>query len=88
MMFSKGCTQFSWPLVSEIHTRLFPRRGIDMVEGRFSGSRITLLFAPSHPVNTGQWQSANFVPDYSGGTAPEFNGIPCEALFGHLRKDG
>ncbi len=25
----------------------------------------------------GQWQRAGFVPDYSGGTAPDSNGIPC-----------
>jgi hypothetical protein len=48
-----------------------------MVEGRSSGFRIILVFAPSHLINTKQWHPANFVPDYSGGTAPGLHGIPC-----------
>ena len=45
-------------------------------QGRFSGSRICLLSAPSHLIFTRQWPVAEVVPGYSGGTAPEFNGIP------------
>ncbi len=37
--------------------------------GRYSGSRISLLAAPSHP--NGQWHSAVFVPGYSSGTATD-----------------
>jgi hypothetical protein len=46
------------------------------VTGRSSDLRIILLSAPSHPAKTEQWQLADFVPDYSGGTAPESHGIP------------
>jgi hypothetical protein len=55
---------------------LFPRSGIDMAEGRSSGFRIKLLFAPSHLIKTKQWYLASFVPVYSGGTAPDSHGIP------------
>jgi hypothetical protein len=47
-----------------------------MVEGRSSGFRINLLFAPSHLIRTKQWYPANFVSVYSGGTAPDLHGIP------------
>jgi hypothetical protein len=47
-----------------------------MVAGRSSGFRINLLFAPSHLIKTKQWYPANFVPGYSGGTAPDLHGIP------------
>jgi len=46
-----------------------------MVKGRSSGFRISLLFAPSHLIKTKQWYLANFVPVYSGGTAPDLHGI-------------
>jgi type III secretory pathway component EscS len=46
------------------------------LQGRSSGFRIRLLTAPSHLALTRQWHGAAFVPDYSGGTTPEFNGIP------------
>jgi hypothetical protein len=40
---------------------------------RFSDSRILLLLAPSHPSPSyGQWLFASFVPDYSGGSVPDF----------------
>jgi len=35
-----------------------------------------LLSAPSHLIQIKQWLPADFVTDYSGGTAPEFHGIP------------
>ena len=76
-MLSKGCTQFTWPFGSDFYAGLVPRRGIDMVPGRSSGSRINLLFAPSHLIKTKQWYLANFVPVYSGGTAPDLHGISC-----------
>jgi hypothetical protein len=31
-----------------------------------------------------QWYFANFVPDYSGGTAPDFHGIPLKLFTEHL----
>ena len=52
---------------------------------RSSGSRIILLAAPSRPrfaPNSGQERAvycarrAAFVPDHSGGTAPELHGVP------------
>ncbi len=43
---------------------------------RSSGSRIILLAAPSLPTFAGQWLSiAAFVPDHSGGLAPDLHGI-------------
>jgi hypothetical protein len=38
--------------------------------------RITLLTAPSHPLLMDSGVVAAFVPDHSGGSAPDFNGIP------------
>ena len=46
------------------------------IPGRSSGLRIILLSAPSHFACSRKSGFADFVPDYSGGTAPEFNGIP------------
>jgi hypothetical protein len=57
---------------------------MDMAEGRSSGFRINLIFAPSHLIRTKQWYLANFVPVYSGGTAPELHGISYKALLGTL----
>jgi len=50
--------------------------------GRSSDSRISLLPAPSPPGLPKKWLAAGFVPGHSGGTAPAFNGIPSEALYG------
>jgi len=47
--------------------RLFSR------SGRYSGSRISLLATPSR-FPSGCFVA--FVPDYSGGTAPDSHGIP------------
>jgi len=44
--------------------------------GRSSGSRIILPAAPSHPPEADSGMPAAFVPDYSGGPAPDSNGIP------------
>jgi len=55
-----------------------------VAKGRFSGFRICLLSAPSHQVSTRQWHIAEFVPDHSGGTAPDFNGIPFVVHNEHL----
>ena len=51
--------------------------------GRSSDSRITLLAAPSHSDLPEQWLPAAFVPDYSGGTAPDSHGIPFLPLAGY-----
>ena len=52
----------------------WPRRLLrEKYPGRFSDSRIFLLLAPSHPeLVEGQWFIASFVPDYSGGSVPDF----------------
>jgi hypothetical protein len=52
------------------------RRALAIKQGRSSGFRILLLAAPSRLASTRQWHPAAFVPDYSGGTTPDFNGIP------------
>ena len=44
--------------------------------GGFSDFRVILLTKPSHPVSREQWRSMAFVTGYSGGTVPDFNGIP------------
>ena len=42
--------------------------------GRSSGSRLGLLSTPSRAI--AQWLVVDFVTSHSGGTAPEFHGIP------------
>lgn len=42
--------------------------------GRSSGSWVTLLPAPSHPIRTVVF--AGFVPIYSGGTARDLHPLP------------
>lgn len=44
--------------------------------GRFSGSRIVLLAAPSRPACAEQWLFAAFVPAYSGGTTTDLHRLP------------
>jgi hypothetical protein len=44
--------------------------------GRFSDSRIILLAVPSHPARNEKVAATVFVPDYSGGPVPDFNGVP------------
>jgi len=65
----------------------YPRRPLrEEYPGRFSDSRILLLLAPSHPeLVKAQWLFASFVPDYSGGSVPNF---PLEMkLRGSLHLD-
>ena len=52
----------------------FPRRPpCEEYPSRFSDSRIFLILAPSHPkFLEGQWLAASFVPEYSGGSVPDF----------------
>ena len=38
--------------------------------------------ASSFSSSAEQWPLAAFIPDYSGGTAPDFHGIPCSTRFG------
>lgn len=45
-------------------------------QGRSSGSRIRLLSAPSRFAAVETVVLADFVPDDSGGTAPDLHGIP------------
>lgn len=58
-----------------------PFREIDFLYfktvGRYSGFRIFLLITPSRLITTSQWPIVIFVPDYSGGTASVFHGLPC-----------
>ncbi len=62
----------------------FPLRYLAKVwqkrQGRSSGSRFVLLSAPSRFFNSGIF--AEFVPDYSGGTAPDSHGIPLSPYAG------
>jgi hypothetical protein len=57
-----------------IYWRIFVREDGAFCSDRFSDFRIGLLAAPSRPI--GQWQPAVFVPEYSGGPVPDFNGVP------------
>lgn len=43
-------------------------------------------YLPRLPISlsTKQWQSAAFVPNYSGGPVPDFHGVPCSAPKEHL----
>jgi hypothetical protein len=40
------------------------------------------------PCSAKQWHCAAFVPDYSGGPVPDFNGVPYQALVKHLNSSG
>jgi len=48
--------------------------------GRFSGSWINLLPAPSQGLHQPQWPSAGFVPNYSGGTATVLHRLPSSLM--------
>jgi hypothetical protein len=48
--------------------------------GRFSGSWINLLPAPSQGLHQPQWPSAGFVPNYSGGTATVLHRLPSSPM--------
>ena len=81
MMLSKGCTQFTWPFGSSFYAGLFPRSGIDMVEGRSSGSLINLLFAPSHLIRTKQWYLQISSPITAAGPLPVYTGFPVKPYW-------
>ena len=54
-----------------------PKTHREVHSGRFSGLRIILIPAPSHPeLVEGQWLLAGFVPDYSGVAVPDSHGVP------------
>ena len=58
-----------------------PKTCCEAHSGRFSGFRIVLVLAPSHPApstNSGLRvvDLASFVPDYSGVAVPDFHGVP------------
>ena len=80
-MLSKGCTQFTWPFGSNVYAGLFPRRGIDMAEGRSSGSRINLLFAPSHLIKTKQWYLQISSSITAAGPLPVYTGFPVKPYW-------
>jgi hypothetical protein len=69
----------------------YPRRPFrEAYPGRFSDSRIFLLLAPSHPspfdmLRVHMVASASFVPEYSGGSVPDFPVGP--GLRGSLHLD-
>jgi len=48
--------------------------------GRFSGSWINLLPAPSQGLHQPQWPSTGFVPNYSGGTATVLHRLPSSPM--------
>jgi len=55
----------------------------ELFPGRSSGSWIVLLTAPSPDSQSiSKWLSAVFIPTYSGGPAPDFNGVPYCAVSG------
>ncbi len=65
-----------------------PKTRREAYSGRFSGLRIILLLAPSHPdpsTSSGlrAVDLASFVPDYSGVAVPGSHGVPFSVL-GHL----
>ena len=70
----KGCTQLTWPC--QLYYRSPSIAGHAAFSGRSSGFRINLLSAPSRSLEMLNSGFADFVPDHSGGTAPDFNGIP------------
>lgn len=60
------------------------RRFSNCRQSRSSDSRINLSSAPSHSYYLNSGIFADLVPDYSGGTAPEFHGIPLKLFIEHL----
>jgi len=58
-----------------------PKTHCEAHSGRFSGFRIILLLAPSHPESRETRDQrivglASFVPDYSGVAVPDSHGVP------------
>lgn len=60
------------------------RRFSNCRQSRSSDSRIILSSAPSHSCYLNSGIFADLVPDYSGGTAPDFHGIPLKLFIEHL----
>ena len=77
----KGCTQFTWPCQINCRTPSFAgftariKAGL-LALGSFYFLHLPISLIPETVV------FADFVPDHSGGTAPDFNGIPYQALPG------
>ncbi len=76
---SKGCTQLSWPPLPPVRHEPVVRRHVATAGLLAFGS----LYLPRLPIRlVPESGCAAFVPDYSGGTAPDFNGIPYSAPKG------
>jgi hypothetical protein len=52
-----------------------------MVEGRSSGSRINLVFAPSHLIKTKQWYLQISSPTTAAGPLPVYTGFPVKPFW-------
>jgi len=52
-----------------------------MVEGRSSGSRINLVFAPSHLNKTKQWYLQISSPTTAAGPLPVYTGFPVKPFW-------
>lgn len=72
----KGCTQFLDPYSLTVMLIVYRNEMTSWHRQVFWLPATFLLSVPSHPVKTGQWLNTDFVTDYSGGTAPDFHGIP------------
>lgn len=71
-MEDRGCLP-----ASTLHRLCLEDSFVKCIQARFSDFRIILLPAPSHPeLVEGQWLFAGFVPEYSGGSVPDFDGVP------------
>ena len=81
MMLSKGCTQFTWPFGSGFYAGPFPRRGIDVAEGRSSGLRsILYLHLPTWlKPSSGIMQISS--PFTAAGPLPNFTGFPIKPVW-------
>ena len=70
----KDCTLI-YLILTAVHPA-FPRTGHLNPSGRSSDSRINLLSRPSRRNLAATVAPSDFVPVHSGGTVPEFHGIP------------
>ena len=67
---------FLGPLIRISAQIYFPVDALNFCKAGLLARGSIYSFAPSHLIRTKQWYYANFVPVYSGGTAPDSNGIP------------
>ena len=67
-----------WVFSTNLHS-LPPKTHREAHPGGFSGLRIILILAPSHPALGGTVVSASFVPDNSGVAVPDSHGVPLSA---------